>query len=155
MSHAWNAGKPRFGLFGNGSVLFGTLAGLAAVLVILAVAIYKFGSASNALLYLRGQYVFIEPAVAHVNLSAARDTIIVPFDFKNLSQRSVTISGARETCACTLAQGLPLIVPARSSRQVIVEINPAAAPPELVETIVFYMDAEESRTELPVRIVGR
>jgi hypothetical protein len=107
-----------------------TAAGLlAAVTALLALpagwAYFSFGSVEAALAYLRGERISVQPALVDVGPGATGDLRETTVELVNRTDHAVRVIGGTRDCSCTVADDLPLTIPAKEWRTIRVK---AAVP---------------------------
>lgn len=73
--------------------------------------ILRFGSTSAAAAYLVGHPYALSPQVIHMDDLSAGSNRTFEVSFKNLSNVPLLVAGARTSCGCMVASGLPVNVP--------------------------------------------
>ena len=74
------------------------------------------------------------------------------FEFTNVGQKSVSLTGVKSPCGCTVAQWTHEIVPAGGKGTITVTFNTAGRPGKLEKTLTVNTDADP-KPEL-IRITG-
>lgn len=131
----------------------GPLIVLIMLLALAAIAYLRFGSLGIAVAYFRGHTLHISPATYELTSPMPNGSGEIAFTAVNLGSEPVTVLGGTSNCSCTVAQGLPLDIPAGESRDLRVMVAYSADDSSFDETVTFYTTAARDR-ELIVRIVS-
>lgn len=129
------------------------IAGIAAVVVLglivfAAWSLYRFGSVSLALAFLKGYAVVPEAALVSAGEVAAREEARVAFRLKNLTAGPLRVVGAKADCACMAFDDLPLAIePGEWGKMTVRFVPREAEVGQVVEhSVLLYLDA----TSVPV-----
>ena len=128
--------------------------GVGGVLCLIWIAV-NFGSPRDAMLYLRGVRVVLEPEVVSVGIAPAGETRRATFRVRNLSSEAVTIVGATQTCTCVTTAGLPITIPPRSGHDLHVTIRIDGKPSEQIAQDVSYFTSSPGHRALKVSVRGQ
>lgn len=142
-------------LTGHGRVLF-PLCGIAlAVCGFFAWSAANFASTRDALLYLKGVSLVIEPGEFSLGEGSRGEERTATFQVRNLANEPIQIVGARASCTCLATEGLPLVIPARESRELRPIVHLDGKPLERVEQEITYLTSSRRHPAIRVRLVGR
>jgi hypothetical protein len=126
-------------------VLFSMLFGLGSVV---------FGSPSKALTWISGNQAILEEETIDLGACELRTHHIVEFVVQNRSDKPLRIVGGTTTCRCVATRGLPVVVPARGSRPVPVEVTVLSADTDFNQSVTMFSDGNVLGV-LQGRIVGK
>lgn len=115
----------------------------------------NFDSPRDAMLYLRGARVVVEPEVVSVGTAPAGETRRATFRVRNLSSHAVTIVGATQTCTCVTTVGLPITIPPRGGHDLHATIRIEGKPSERISQDVSYFTSSPGHRALKVGIRGQ
>ena len=147
-----NAG-PRLihGLTSAGS----TCLGLALILILLlGAARVGFGSVGSAIAYCRGEPVSLEPHLVDVGEASARESRHISVVLTNWTEQPVQLFGGTDDCLCTVLHDLPVTIPGRESRSVLVRVRLPREPGVFTHRAAFYLNHEGFKT-IAFRVTGR
>jgi hypothetical protein len=101
------------------------LCGAVAVLAcVLTWTLISFNSLNDALLYLTGRRIIVEPTVIGVGNGIQGETRTVSFRIRNISGRDIDILGATASCACISAGEVPVKIHARGQKDFPIILPP-------------------------------
>lgn len=102
----------------------------------------SFGSLAEGIAYVKGYALYVETPELSAGHVPAGKLGEVSFPIKNLSNRAITVIGAREDCGCLATEDLPLVVPPRETSSIRVRF---AAPQrdvgrDVKHLVLLYLD---------------
>ena len=123
----------------------------------------RFGSLAGARTYYAGTRVFAETPILRGYYDPSDSSMTLRYSIINLSDIDVPIIGASSSCACSVANDLPKIIPARRSvtvevRTVIDETRPDRKLSSAMRIFVSHRRHREILLKfelLPMRKIGR
>ncbi len=116
-----------------------------------AVAIARFGSVPAALAFARGERLVFEARSRDVGKVGAEQVRLVRFPYVNYSASPITIVGAKSSCTCTSAGGLPVVVPPGGRGALEVRVRPGKGAGPFSGALEVYTDAGRSTS---IRLVA-
>lgn len=112
-----------------------------------------FGSVRSALSYANGDRLIADAAAKSLGVVAPGEEFPVSFALRNYSGRDIAIIGAKTSCACIATDGLPMTIPARSERELVVKVNAPEEAGDIRERVYLYT-SHDRQTELVLKIEG-
>jgi len=103
--------------------------------------------------YLRGERLIVAPALANLGTCALGESREVEVDVQNTGSVPVRIVGGTSTCTCVATKGLPIVVPANSSRRVLVEVHVRGRHSHFSQIVTLFTDLE-SQGQLSISVVA-
>jgi len=88
--------------------ILGVLAVLALVVLLVGVAYLRYGSASNAIAYLNGEYIVADRRIENLGLVEPDKEFPVTFNLTNVHSSPIKLVGANCSCSCILPPSMPM-----------------------------------------------
>ncbi len=126
----------------------------AGLLILVALALYTFGSFGAAMDYLEGDRLIADRSSRSFGEVEQGQRPTAVFELANASDREITILGARTLCTCIVAQDLPLSVPSRGRHSIKIAISTDSRDGLIEEPIYLFTDFP-AKPRLELRVVGR
>jgi len=114
-------------------------------------ALYRFGSIRFGLAYLAGEPLAVNSRNISLGTIERFSTHEAPVTITNLSNHTLKVLGSRSTCSCTIAKGLPLTIPPGGKQQIMLQVRPIKADPQLDQTVQLYFD-QPSMPTIGIRV---
>jgi hypothetical protein len=112
----------------------------------------NFSSPGDAVLYLKGARLIIEPATVSLGQGRAGEELAGTFTARNLSSKPIMIMGASTTCDCVATEGLPVSIRARGSRVLRPRLHLEGKPPQHIVQEITYLTSSPREPAIRVRI---
>ena len=106
------------------------------------VGVQKYGSLSLLLSRLDGKGVVVQPSTYDVGKGKPGESVEARFEITNLLSKPVKVLGADAECSCVKVLGLPVVVPAGESLEVIAKVTFGESGSRLRVKIVFFTDVD-------------
>lgn len=90
------------------------------------VAVYRFGSARNALSFVRGERVLIQSSVHAMGSVAVGEKRLIRYELTNLTSRTVNVVGSQAPCSCTTVRRMPAVLPRARAETIELEYSPTS-----------------------------
>lgn len=120
---------------------------------LLACAWATFGSVRSALSYANGDRLIADASAKSLGVVDPGKELPMSFALRNYSNRDIAIIGAKTSCACIATDGLPMTIPARSERKLVVKVSAPQEAGDIHERIYLYTN-HDRQTELVLKIEG-
>jgi hypothetical protein len=125
------------------------------LLLIVAVGHFAFGSTSNAVAYLAGDRIFADATSKEFGQLKPGQVKRVEFKLHNYSKSSITIYGSSSSCTCTVAENLPLTIPAGETRSLPIQVETTEkALGRFEQTVKLYTNGNAKR-EFDLKLLGQ
>ncbi|MBX6314539.1 MAG: DUF1573 domain-containing protein [Isosphaeraceae bacterium] len=114
----------------------------------------RFGSITAALAYVRGDRLIADrytPSFGRLEPGQSRDLVL---HVTNLAARPITILGARTSCTCAAADGLPVTIQPGVKQPLKIRVWGKPKSGAVVEKLHFYTD-DPAQPELIIQVVGK
>jgi hypothetical protein len=134
------------------SRILGVSAVFAVVLVAAGFGYWRFGSTTNAVSYLNGEYILADRTVAQLGSVDPGKVFDVTFNLTNVSSKSIRLVGANCACSCLVPRSVPLDLPGGETTPVVFNFNSPKTAMEFEQVIQLYFD--DSLAPLKLSITG-
>lgn len=152
LSSLWH--DPRRVLFAGAWPALSVLAGMAALFVILwGVAHFGFGSVPEALAYLRGDRVSVQPRLVNLGEGQPGELRQIAVEVANWTDKPVRVIGASRDCSCSV-DGLPLTIPAKQRRPITLTLRLSGQPGIFTRSASLLLD-DDGFQHVAFRLTGR
>lgn len=91
--------------------------------IVVAIAIFKLGSASNAIAYWQGHRVVIDGVQKSLGEVTAQSVIAIRYVVHNVTINPLTIQGVETSCTCTVVDDVPCTIQPGSAKLINVRIT--------------------------------
>ena len=126
-----------------------------AILGVAAWATINFDSPRDALRYVQGVRLVVEPRVIDFGEAAAGEVRDASFVVRNLANEPITNLGASPSCNCTTNDRLPSSIPANGSHRFRIKLRFEGEPAERIEQSVKYFTDSARHRGFLLRIIGK
>lgn len=111
----------------------------------------EFGSVQNAVLFLNGHaYRIGQPYLVNEKLTGGKVAIHVPV--RNLCRNSLFVVGVESSCTCVKPIELPLLIPSRETRDVVLALGSADSSDGQYVVLLFDSDGTRRTTSIPLSL---
>ena len=115
----------------------------------------NFRSTRDALLYLKGARLVIEPVVVSVGQGRAGETRGGSFEVRDLASTPVVVLGSSTTCSCAQSETLPLTVAPGGTTVVHVSMALDGKPRDTIAPrLTFYTDSRAD-PQFSIQVIGK
>lgn len=129
-------------------------AGMAAMFAILwSVALYGFGSAPEALAYLRGERVSVQPRLVNMGEGQPGELRQVAVEVANWTDKPIRVIGASRDCSCSV-DGLPVSIPPKQKRPISLKLRLSGQPGIFTRSATLLLD-DDGFQHIAFRLTGR
>jgi len=124
------------------SVLLFFIGCVAVIVIGVAVLIMLYGSLDIAMARLLGNELVLVPDRVDLGKIAVGQTGATShFTIKNVSRRTITLTGSRADCGCVEVSSLPVSLSPREQKEIAFTVEAPSEPTVISQTLVFYTDS--------------
>lgn len=128
-----------------------------AVLIPLAIFLYAWqrsGHASLVIPYLSGKQIVAIPQTYDLGALALGSRVDLLIEIVNLTPKAANITGASSSCTCLSTRSLPKPLQPNGQETVAIEFQAPSAVGYFSQTVLFYLEVDDSHIAVPVKICG-
>lgn len=130
--------------------ILGVLAVLALVVLLVGVAYLRYGSASNAIAYLNGEYIVADRRIENLGLVEPDKEFPVTFNLTNVHSSPIKLVGANCSCSCILPPAMPMDLAGGETTPVTFNFHSPETAQDFEQLIELYFDGSMPSVHLKI-----